>query len=100
MTTGSRSRLSAVGETLPAALVVWKLGNRLLAQAGNNPAAQRWARIGAAAAGIAGLAAILVAVANTAAAGAQVRHDDQRLEDALEDSFPASDPPAITRSGR
>jgi hypothetical protein len=88
-----------VGETLPAALVVWKLGNRLLSQAGPTRSAQRWARIGAAAAGLAGLSAILVAISNSAAVADQARHDDRRLEDELEDSFPASDPPAITRSG-
>jgi hypothetical protein len=98
MTNDSRPRFAAVGDALPAALLVWKLGTRLVTQAGNNPAARRWAQIGAAAAGLVGLATVLVAVANTVAAPTAARLD-QRLEDELADSFPASDPPAVTRAG-
>lgn len=99
MTPHVPSRLLAVRETLPAAIVVWKLGNRLLDQAGTNPAALRWARIGAAASAVVGMAAILVAIAKSASAAHEADAQDQRLETELEDSFPASDPPAITRAG-
>ena len=95
----ARPQFAAVSEALPAAMVVWKLGSRLIAQAGDNPSARKWARIGAAALGLAGVAVILVGIANSFPAqptGAQLNN---RLEDELEDSFPASDPPAITRSG-
>jgi hypothetical protein len=95
-----RSRLSAASAALPAALVVWRLGTRLLGQAGNNPNARRWARIGAAAAALAGLSVILVGVSGSAdPRRLSTRELDDRLESELEDSFPASDAPAITRPG-
>ncbi len=58
---------AAVGQALPSAVVMWKLGARLMSQAGPNPAAQRWARIGAVAAGVVGIAAILVGISNSMA---------------------------------
>lgn len=97
MTAMARRRVSAVGETLPSAIVVWKLGSRLLQTAGNNPTAQRWARIGAVAAGVVGVAAVLTAI-SSALDDHDAERTDQRLDDELEDSFPASDPPAVTRA--
>ena len=76
-----RPRFAAVGEALPAAFLVWKVGTRLVQQAGNNPFARRWARIGAVAAGIAGVAAILVGVGNTLNQTRGARHLEQRLDD-------------------
>ena len=94
-----RPRLSAVSNALPAALVVWKLGSRLMGQAGHNPMARRWARLGAVAAAVAGLSAILVGIANSLPAGDRSLSLDQRLDESLEESFPASDPPSVTRPG-
>lgn len=87
---------AALTGALPSVLVVWKLGKRLLEQTHGNPTARRWARIGAAAAGVAGVAAIVVNLAPRSSARAQL---DERLERELEDSFPASDPPAVTQPG-
>jgi hypothetical protein len=94
-----RSRFSAASAALPAALVVWRLGSRLLGQAGSDPTARRWARIGAAAAALAGLSAIAVGIAGSRYQSRTMRQLDNRLENELEDSFPASDPPAVTQPG-
>jgi hypothetical protein len=90
-------RFAPVREVIPSAFLVWRLGSHLVRQAGTNPAALRWARIGAAASALAGVAAILVGIANSQHAGRGA--DDKRLEQELEDTFPASDPPAVTRAG-
>lgn len=99
MTNVRQLRMAAIGEVLPAAMLMWKVGNRLLSQTGRNPVARRWARVGAACAGLAGVAAVLSAVANTDVGPNHEARLSDRLQDELEDSFPASDPPAITRSG-
>jgi hypothetical protein len=99
MTSEGRPRFAAVSGAVPVAVLVWKIGTRLLGQAGANPSAARWARIGAAAAAITGLAAILVGIANSTLDGASVSADE-RLDDELRDTFPASDAPAVTRNAR
>ena len=94
-----RTRFAAVGATLPAAMLAWRAGNLLVAQARGNPAARRWARIGTIAAGLAGVTAVLAAIAGTMRSTRRNQGRlDGRLDAELEDSFPASDAPAVTRS--
>jgi hypothetical protein len=98
MTQTDRPRFAAISEAVPAALLIWRLGSRLLAQAGENRAARRWAHLGAGAAGVTALAVMFVGVIVSLREGqAADRHLEERLEDELTDSFPASDAPAITR---
>jgi hypothetical protein len=97
----SALRFTAVSHALPSALVIWRLGSRLLSQAGANPSARRWARIGATAAAVSAIAAIAVQVVSSASPAPKDNRDlNDRLEHELEDTFPASDPPAVTRPHR
>ena len=90
---------AAIGATLPAAMLAWRAGNLLVAQARGNPAARRWARIGTIAAGLAGVTAVLAAIAGTTRSTRRNQGRlDGRLDAELEDSFPASDAPSVTRS--
>lgn len=96
-----RPRYAGVSEALPGVLMVWKLGQRLLAKAEHNPAARTWARVGVAGAVLVGAAALAVGLLASldAALPAPSAEESDRLDEALEESFPASDAPAVTRAG-
>jgi hypothetical protein len=101
MSIQTRSAYADVGSALPGALLVWRLGTGLLNRAEDHPAARRWARIGAAAAWVAGIAALAVALSNAVSRNARLAQQaetDDRLDEELMESFPASDPPAMTRA--
>jgi hypothetical protein len=115
MDNAMRPRYAGVSEALPAALMVWRVGQRLLAKAERHPAARTWARVGVAGALLVGLSALAVGLLSSLetpdAAGALpgtgrdrdtrsgMDSPDVRLDEELEESFPASDAPAVTRAG-
>jgi hypothetical protein len=91
-------RYAAVSQAIPTALVVWKMGTRLMAAAQKNPAARTWARIGLAGAALVAVAVVGVGLADRRQQAVSAEQDE-RLDEELMDSFPASDAPAMTRAG-
>lgn len=93
---GTLSAITTARQAVPAGMAVWRLANRVLGP--------RWAKIALAAAGV----AALVALSNGRQRQATTRvsdndrlasrDTDDRLDDELDDSFPASDPLTVTRT--
>lgn len=93
--TGTLSALSTAQRALPAGLALWRLANRILGP--------RWARVAVAALGVAAVVAYsngrprrTTALRNEGPIAP--RDTDDRLDDELSDSFPASDPLTVTRA--
>jgi hypothetical protein len=89
--TGTLSAISTARRAVPAGIALWRLANRVLGP--------RWAKVALAAVGV----AALVAYSSNGrqrqlSEPASPRDTDDRLDDELSDSFPASDPLTVTRT--
>ena len=92
--TGTLSAISTARQAVPAGIALWRLANRVLGPS--------WAKVALAAAGV----AALVAYSNRGRRQSSLayhqppspRDTDERLDDELSDSFPASDPLTVTRT--
>ena len=93
--TGTISALSTGQQALPAGLALWRLANRILGP--------RWAKVTVAAAAVAAVVAYSRGRPQRSTTSRNEdpvapRGTDDRLDDELSDSFPASDPLTVTRA--
>lgn len=91
-------RLGVMSGALPAAVALWQAATRLRTSTNHRAGARKWVRVAITGLGVAGLAALAASTVGRDAfrRGRTERDENERLDEALIATFPASDPPAIT----